>query len=311
MPGALRSHLRDGVRGWDFQRQITWIFGSPRSGSTWLWKMLADHPQTVPINEPLIGLYLSPFLSDLPGVDPAGLTSETFTMRLQRRDHPHHLFAEAYRDVWAPALAQLVETRFKEQARRVRCDVPLRRKAVIVKEPNGSQSADLIMEVQPRARLLFLLRDGRDVVDSELAANEAGSWVSSEFPGFRGIAREDRLAFLRQSAHKWLWRTEVVQRAYAQHPGPKLLLTYEDLRERPAERMGAVLDLLQLPAEREWVREAVESNAFERIPEQDRGHGRFARSARPGSWAENLSPEESGVLHSILGSKLRELGYAA
>jgi hypothetical protein len=30
-----------------------WIFGSPRSGSTWLWKLLAEHDHVVPINEPL------------------------------------------------------------------------------------------------------------------------------------------------------------------------------------------------------------------------------------------------------------------
>ena len=83
------------------------------------------------------------------------------------------------------------------------------------------------MAAMPRSRLLFLLRDGRDVVDSDLAANKQGSWIGREFPGARGISPAERLDFVVQSAHKWLWRTEVVQAAFAAHPGPKQMVRYE------------------------------------------------------------------------------------
>ena len=57
---------------------------------------------------------------------------------------------------------------------------------LLVKEPNGSQSADVIMRAQPTARLLFLLRDGRDVVDSELASFAVGGWQERAFRAHAG-----------------------------------------------------------------------------------------------------------------------------
>src|SRR3954451_5709923 len=182
---------------------------------------------------------------------------------------------------------------------------------IVIKEPNGSQSADVIMEALPRARFLFLLRDGRDVVDSELAANKTGSWVSKEFPGGGGIADADRLAFVIQSAQKWLWRTEVTQRAYAVHPGPKRLIKYEDLRADQLGGVRAVLDWLGLRASDEQVRAMVERHEFERLPADQRGADRFYRAATPGLWRENLSEAEQEAVMGVIGPKLHDLGYEA
>lgn len=272
--------------------------------------MLIDHPNVVGINEPQIGYYLGPFLCDQPGIDPAELDLDTFTLRRLQARAPHHIFADAYRDTWAPALAQLMEARFRAQAERHPARAPLAETVIVVKEPNGSQSADILLGCQPRARLLFLLRDGRDVVDSELAANEAGSWVSSEFPGVTGIGQADRLGFVIQSAHKWLWRTEVVEQAFAAHPGPKLLVRYEDLRAAPEAHVARILRWLGLPDDDAHVEQLVEPHRFEAIPEADRGRDRFYRAASPGQWAVNLTAEEQAAVHAVLGSKLAELGYA-
>src|SRR5207248_8350579 len=130
-------------------------------------------------------------------------------------DRGEQFFSERYADVWLPNLARMMRERFHAYAQRYPTDAPVSRRQVMIKEPNGSQSADVIMRALPRARLLFLLRDGRDVVDSELAANLQGSWVSRDFPGLRGIADSDRLSFVAQSAQKWRWRTEVVQATLA------------------------------------------------------------------------------------------------
>src|SRR5688572_461696 len=38
--------------------RLAWIFGSPRSGTTWLYAMLRTHPLVRGVNEPLIGAHL-------------------------------------------------------------------------------------------------------------------------------------------------------------------------------------------------------------------------------------------------------------
>ena len=182
---------------------------------------------------------------------------------------------------------------------------------MLIKEPNGSQSADIIRGALPRARFLFLLRDGRDVVDSDLAAHQPGAWVTKEFPGAEGISERERLGFVVQSARKWLWRTEVTQRAYDAHPGPKLTIRYEDLLVDAPGQMRMLLDWLGLAMADGELRAALDRHAFESVPAERRGSLEFFRAASPGLWRENLNVEEQAAMEEVMGPKLRELGYAA
>jgi hypothetical protein len=294
-----------------FDDRVVWLLGSPRSGSTWLLYLLADHRAVVPVNEPLIGWYLGPFMSDLPAMSARGLDAGNFTLRRVHRDKRPHFFAEEFADVWVPSLGRMLRERFHAHAVRYPADVALRDSLVVVKEPNGSQSADVLLRAMPRSRLLFLLRDGRDVVDSELAANLAGSWVSASFPGATGVREEERLEFVLQSARKWRWRTEVVRQAYADHRGPKLLLRYEDVRADPVPQLATLFAWLGLEASREELQAMAERHAFEAVPEEQRGADRFYRAASPGQWQQNLTEAEQQLLAEELGPTLRELGYDA
>jgi hypothetical protein len=295
----------------DFESRLVWLLGSPRSGSSWLLSLLASHEAVIPYNEPHIGTYLSPFMCDLPGMHAQDFDASNFTIRRIQSSSRFQFFSEEFRDVWLPSLSRLMRERFLAHAIRYRTDVPLSRAIVVIKEPNGSQSADVIMAALARSRLLFLLRDGRDVVDSELAANLEGSWVGTVFPGVRGVAAADRLRFVQQSAHKWLWRTSVVQEAFAAHPGPKLLVRYEDLRREPCEQVQRIFEWIGVNASEPWLADLVERLSFEQIPDEQRGPKQFSRVATPGHWRESLTEEEQAVVHGAIATKLRELGYEA
>ena len=86
---------------------------------------------------------------------------------------------------------------------------------VVVKEP-GSHVADQLVSLFPGSRLVFLLRDGRDVVDSWLAAYRAGSWALDE--GAFPVTDGGREALVRWQSAVWAFRTDVVQRAYERPP---------------------------------------------------------------------------------------------
>jgi hypothetical protein len=293
----------------DFESRLVWVFGSPRSGSTWLLALLGEHSAVVPINEPLIGWYLGPFMCDMPAMDARKLDLHNFTLRRIHREKRPAFFADEFSDVWVPGLGRLMRDRFYAHALRYPSKAALADTYVVLKEPNGSQSADVIMRALPRSRLLFLLRDGRDVVDSELAANLAGSWVGREFPGAAGVTDADRVEFVVQSAKKWLWRTEVVEAAMASHAGPKHLIRYEDLRGDPAEHLRVLFDWLEIEIGEDELGRMIERHSFEELPEESRGPQEFFRAAEPGQWRENLSAEEQAALEEVIGPKLRELGY--
>ena len=122
------------------------------------------------------------------------------------------------------------------------------------------------MRAQPDARLLFLLRDGRDVVDSELASFAVGGWQERSFAHMRGVAETERLDFVIRSAHQWLWRTEVVEAAFAEHRGPKHMLRYEDLLREPERHLGELFEWLGVPIEPADVEAAVEALSLRAAP---------------------------------------------
>ena len=299
-------HTRHAHRA-DFESRLLWIFGSPRSGSTWLLRLLSEHHQVRGMNEPQIGSFLGPFVCDLPGRDPADLDVTNCTLLRLQRSTFVGFFADQFDEVWNRPLGRLIRERLYAHA--CRLTEPLPRSGILaIKEPNGSQSADIIMRTLPNARLLFLLRDGRDVVDSELAAHLRGSWLSRQTP-LSGVADSERTSFVARSAYTWLWRTEIVQEAFERHQGPKYVLRYEDLVRDPHGELRKVFDWLNLEMGDTELGAIVDRNRFDRASEGVTGPKEFFRAATPGLWRKNLLPAEQAVVEDILTSKVTELGY--
>ena len=153
------------------ERRLAWILGSPRSGSTWLLKMLVASDEVMPSDEPNIGLHLGPFISDRPGMQPADFDDGNCTLYRFGRSHHGYFFSDSHRAEWRGPLRTLICERYA-YARDW--------KIVAIKEPHGAQAADLISLALPKSRFLFLLRDGRDVVDSQLAGQLPGGWLIRE-----------------------------------------------------------------------------------------------------------------------------------
>jgi sulfotransferase family protein len=287
------------------EERIVWLFGSPRTGSTWLLSILGAHERTVAMDEPNIGMHLAPFMQDVFGAPAESFPPGTLLVNHAREDNRHYFFARQHERAWRPELRRMLLARFGSQLGARRRDG-----LCVIKEPNGSQAADVVLSTLPRSRLVFLIRDGRDVLDSQLDAAQRGSWLSRSFGGGVEMGRRERLDFLRTWAHKWLVRTEVVDKAYREHdPERRLLLRYEDLRTDTLTNAKRLFEWLDLEIEPDALEEIVASRAFERIPERHRGTGEFARAATPGLWHKSFSEEEQDAVESIIGPKLAELGY--
>jgi len=287
-----------------FEERLVWIFGSSRSGSTWLLRMLSDFTGVAPIDDPHLGHHLGVWrpipLAWAASTEPAPELSHLLEVKAAE---PGYFFAERYRESWWEPLRALIRARFEAQAGDARGE--LARPTYVVKEP-GSQAAPLLAELFPGSKLIFLLRDGRDVVDSWLAAHQEGSWAirGGAFP----VSAEGRIALIRWLASVWAYRTRAVLEAYdARAPGERLMLRYEEMREQPQRSLEEVCALTGLdPA---GVADIAFHHRFERLPATSRGPLREARTASPGSWRENLSSPEQAAMHEALGEALSLAGY--
>jgi Sulfotransferase family len=287
---------------------LSWIFGSSRSGSTWLLRMLSSLERVVPIDDPHLGHHLGVWrpipLAWATAKDPPKLGTLADYKR-QKRDY---LFSDRYRDAWVPQLRELISARFEAQAGEdIAAAGGIERPVVVVKEP-GSHAADTIMDLFPASGLIFLLRDGRDVVDSWVDAYRDGSWATDE--GAYPVEDGGRTALIRWQASVWLHRTEVVQETYARtDPGRRVLIRYEEMRADPAAALARICGMLGIDATSGQLQEIAKANEFSRVPKSRRGDGREIRRAQPGGWADHMSREEIVAMHEILAEKLDELGY--
>lgn len=287
------------------ENRLAWIFGSSRSGSTWLLKMLSDLQGVVPVDDPHLGHHLGVWRPIPLAWAACEHPPELKTLLELKAEEPGYFFAERHRDAWQGPLRELIAARFEAQAAEVGVGDPAA--AYIVKEP-GSHVAPFLAELFPASKVIFLLRDGRDVVDSWLDAYSEGSWAipGGAFP----VDEEGRIPLIKWLSAVWAYRSRAVRAAYdSRQDGDRILIRYEDLRGGTEACLAQVCEMIGLDPEP--VPEVVEGHRFEKVPRGARGRRSFTRQARPGGWRDNLSLEEQAAMHEALGDALAEFGYAA
>jgi hypothetical protein len=304
--GAKRTNER-GFTLAESDDRLAWILGSSRSGSTWLLKMLSELHEVVPIDDPHLGHHLGVWRPIPLAWATAEETPQLTTLTEVKRDKPDYFFSDRYRDAWLPALRDLVVARFDAQAHDVAGPRGVREPTVVVKEP-GSHAAPLLFGLFPNSRLLWLLRDGRDVVDSWVDAYRRDSWALDE--GAYPSSNHGRLHLVRWLSSVWTYRTEVVQAAYDRHPASRrALIRYENLRSNPAAELERICEVLELDVSGQRLRAIAEEHSFERMSAADKGAGKVVRAASPGAWRTNLTAEEQQAMLDIMGDKLADLRY--
>jgi len=169
-------------------------------------------------------------------------------------------------------------------------------------------AADLVAAF-PDARLLQLIRDGRDVVAAMLADPHALGWfkpgvanVETEFPNpFLGVETEQDLAIWPElspagkCAMRWRGSVRAMARLRAAMSADQLTtLRYENVVRQPAATAAAVAGFV--------------GDAIDQVqPPELRRDGFVA--AEPGSWRRLLTPPQLAEIESVAGPDLRRVGY--
>jgi hypothetical protein len=181
----------------------------------------------------------------------------------------------------------------------------------------GDASPDLIYCAEaltyafPDARIIQVIRDGRDVVTSMLADPVVMSWyrpsfvnVDTEFPNpFFGIETEDdrglwpTLSPAARCALRWRWSVRLAARLHHSLPAGQLkTIRYEDLLNKPDEPLA------------ELSRFTGNTMPGAEIRDVARTHRQRGRPRQPAG--ASLSKEDAAQIDKLAGEELRRLGYS-
>jgi hypothetical protein len=156
---------------------LCFVFGSPRSGTTFLGRLLGSHPKIAYLEETMFGCYLPDLRK--------GLT-RLWEVKEKMKKKPCQ---EAFTDMAYTDLVTLSE----EESRRNEAEVTrearklfesifrrhlaqTRRKVLLEKTPRHALYLDEIHALFPEALYIHLIRDGRDVLSSFIARDLFRHW---------------------------------------------------------------------------------------------------------------------------------------
>jgi hypothetical protein len=287
---GLRQRLAAPRAGGVDPENVVWIFCSNRSGSTWLSQVMGEIEGHEVWNEPLVGK----LFGDLYYAGAAG-----------HQKVKHYILGDYHKGSWLDSIQAFVlseaTARFPEVAEGG---------YLIIKEPNGSIGAPLLSEAMPASRVIFLLRDPRDVAASGLDAARKGSW-QYENAADRGWKREALAdnqpdVWVRRRAQNYVRHAGKARDAYEAHKGPKVLIRYEELRDDTLGTMERLYSTLGIEVGGGDLARAVDKHAWENIPENEKGQGKFYRKAKPGGWREDLTPGQVEIVEQVSAPLLKE-----
>jgi len=274
------------------EKNLVWIFASPRSGTQWLGTQLLEY-NTVVNHGPSLGLHV--------GALHGGFNNKIVRLIEFRGDEPDYFLSKKYKDVWSYFLRKLILNRLYAQYHTLT-------KKIIIPDPEGSIGADIVTNCVPNSKAIILFRDGRDVVDSIIDAAKPGSWhVKSR--GVEPVTPKNRIKRIGYASRRWVRQVEILEDVFENKLKNSMKIKYEDLRRNTLEELEKIYHFIGIEISKEKLEEIISKHSFENISKDQKGSGKVTRSASPGKWRENFSDEEKNIMLEFMGDTLKRLGY--
>jgi len=272
---------------------IVCLVGAPRSGTTWLQYLLAAHPDIKSGRESYVFMKLCELKEDWLALKKNGIG-----MACYQTDAEFFEILDDFKNRQLDALTKGVGTG----------------QIFLEKTPSHALAIPQIAALLPEARFIHILRDGRDVVASMLAAK-------------KGWGEEWAPKNARRAAKIWERHIHAVESAKSGlKPGQFYELRYEALLEDTAAELRKCIDFLGMQWSEEALRKAVEANTSDKmrkttqlavsgeVAKTDAANAAmpdgFVRKAKAGSWRQDLSMSQRFQIWRVARKTLGDCGYA-
>ena len=273
-------------------KQLLFIVGTPRSGTTWTQLLLSSHPDIVTGREThLFERYVQPLMKKF------DWEKETAAADGMSRYMTRPQFLE---DVAGPMFRAGLD-----QIAKLCPSAPI----VLEKTPSHLHALPQIDRMTAkRARFLHVIRDPRSVVASWRAGatEDWGDWADKSV---ETIAMKWRNS---HSGEKFEFRKELLADRYK-------CIRYEDLLADPEREIGKVFQWLNVSVAPDALRDIVARNTLSALADsssstqasdpRNESRSNFFRKGQSDAWKEELPQDAIAKIESIAGHEMSQLGY--
>lgn len=297
-----------------FPRDKFFIFGHARSGTTLLMRLVRLHPE-VHCNYQAHFFSRRPLLKSLVNTPEA---QEWLARKSNRWNHGRDLSAVMLR----AAADFVMEREAAREGKRIVGD----------KSPLSNILGQAVREmasIYPDAQLIYIVRDGRDVLISERFRNfvEESRFLGGEDRRILEALRKDQEAFaggkrslftdafIRRMAGAWVTDlSEVEAEGNRLYPGRFLTLRYEDLLRDPFSELSKVWEFLGAKPPTTELEKAVATEMASNPDEEWQSRrnediASFLTKGRTGNWRTLFTPADKDLFKQIAGQALIKWGY--
>jgi hypothetical protein len=287
-----------------------------RTGTTWLMRLLAEHPGIVAYREypyemragrywmQVLGAITEPAAhaespSKLGNLDSLWWVAHHPFSKASNRTHPRlrEWFGRRFVEQVAPLCQWSIEDCYREVAAIQAQAVPV----YFAEKHLPDEIPGMLWEIYPNPKEIFLVRDFRDMLCSIRAFNTKRG--TAGFGRNNAASEEEYIVNLGREAERLLksW----------QNRGPKsCLVRYEDLMLEPIDQLSSILKYLGLESSDATIQDMIRKASVDSLElEQHR------TSSEPGKsvarWLTDLDSTSLQICEQVFGTMLKEFGYGA
>jgi hypothetical protein len=297
-----------------FPRPKFFIFGHARSGTTLLARLIRVHPE---VHCNWQGHFFSrrPYLSSLIASPEVRAALSARSNRWNQGKELAHLIPRVVGDF-------IMEREAQQEQKSIVGD----------KSPNSLENGQAVQRLQawyPDARLLFIVRDGRDVALSHRFQSfiDFPEYLSGEDLQIRDhFARDSEPFFqgeqslftrngLRKAAQNWVQNVQETNTLGQNLYGARYLsMRYEDLIREPERTMKEVWAFLGVESASLDLAEGI-ARSMDRNPDADwqrqqaEGLVESVEKGKAGTWQELFTAQDRRIYREVAGEVLRDWGY--
>ena len=270
------------------------VSGVPKSGTTWLGKLLDSHPEISCKGEACMHVFIESLLRisrDYNNIlkGRSGKFSESNEFPLLPEDE---IFEIA---------RYFVELRLKMISQSLKPDLGF----VGEKDPYHVVNYPVLNRMFPSAKIIHIIRDGRGVVLS--------AWHHNLQISAQGVQAAGFDKFLDEAASQWGAMHRIARETSHLLGGRYLEIHYEDMIADPLTQFKKVLDHLGANSDVDVVRACLEAASFEKLS-KGRSQGQedpksFFRKGIADDWKTQMTSAQIQRFNARSGGMLEELGY--